>query len=113
MAAAVTANDGTWPNLTAALRPIVEERARELSDRASIEREIEAKAVAKARWLLEREVGARASEALTEPEPDTETGIPDTPPETVTSRSGQIPAPPTGVEPLAGFGRRARGRRFT
>ena len=111
VAAAVAANDGTWPNLTAALRPIIEERARELSDRASIEQEIEKEAATKARWLLEREVGTLASEALTEPGPNLQRDTLDSAPETVTSRPRQIPAPP-GVEPLAGFGRRARVRRL-
>jgi len=111
VAAAVAANDGTWPNLTAALRPIIEERARELSDRASIEQGIEKKAATKARWLLEREVGTLASEALSHPETETQPDTPDITPETVTSRPGPVPAPP-GVEPLAGFGRRARVRRL-
>lgn len=111
VAAAITANDGTWPTLAAALRPVVEERARQLSNRDDIEREIEQKATARARCLLEREVGAQASEALSHPETESQPDTPDITPETVTSRPEPLPAPP-GVEPLAGFGRRARVRRL-
>jgi hypothetical protein len=99
--AALREDNGRWPRLAAHLRQTVEERARELADRDAIEREIEAKVKERSRWLLEREIGMATVTPVVSGE------LKDATPSSSSPPRQSVPRPP-GVEPNAGFSRRAR-----